>query len=404
MKMKQIFMTFAVAAIAASMSAQTINQTTYWNFDQFVDSKENVAFLTPVNYGGLYIVGHSDTKAATTTTANSVKEAKFGSYTYYTNTGLNLPGGYTSKIATSASEVTKDALAFDAGCAGTLYIQSSGTSAAEERGIEVYFDGVKVKTATASGTAAQVTTVENEKAGTYYITAVKACNIYAMKFVPSAENAFTKEVTLSEYGLSTFSDTHAWAVPEGLEAYYARSIKNDKGKIYLNVVKTDVIPACTGVILRGNGGQKYTLTSQDCGSVVNSKGESNLNISYSLRPVVTDYQLSKNDLKTTKDDNNCYLLGGNDNEAVFAPSAEGTIAAGKAYYCTIGSADEFAKSQSAASAKGISLIFNSSTTGIHQLEATRYAGHVTMYNLAGQKVDDSYKGIILVNGKKYVNK
>ena len=44
------------------------------------------------------------------------------------------------------------------------------------------------------------------------------------------------------------------------------------------------------------------------------------------------------------------------------------------------------------------------TTAISNVEASASAKSATLYNLAGQKVSDSYKGIVVKNGKKYLNK
>ncbi|MCD7713441.1 MAG: hypothetical protein LUI08_00690 [Prevotella sp.] len=44
------------------------------------------------------------------------------------------------------------------------------------------------------------------------------------------------------------------------------------------------------------------------------------------------------------------------------------------------------------------------TTGIHAVEAATVAGNGAMYNLSGQKVTESYRGIVIVDGKKVLNK
>ena len=43
------------------------------------------------------------------------------------------------------------------------------------------------------------------------------------------------------------------------------------------------------------------------------------------------------------------------------------------------------------------------STDIDEIEATQPQNEV-IYNLAGQKVDASYKGIVIKNGKKYLNR
>lgn len=44
------------------------------------------------------------------------------------------------------------------------------------------------------------------------------------------------------------------------------------------------------------------------------------------------------------------------------------------------------------------------TTAIDNLTISQFVKNAPVYNLAGQKVSNSYKGIVIVNGKKYINK
>lgn len=68
----------------------------------------------------------------------------------------------------------------------------------------------------------------------------------------------------------TFSDVHAWTVPAGLKAYIAGGQKENQkdGTITLSLTQVETIPACTGVILEGKGGESYNLTSTDCGTAM----------------------------------------------------------------------------------------------------------------------------------------
>lgn len=49
-------------------------------------------------------------------------------------------------------------------------------------------------------------------------------------------------------------------------------------------------------------------------------------------------------------------------------------------------------------------ITNKTATGIFNIKCDSNATSSTLYNLAGQQVSNSYKGIIIKNGKKYINK
>lgn len=415
--MKKIFTLIALAVMAiapkSAFAQEGITQTTYWNFDQFQAGNENVAFDTPVNYGGLYIAGHSATNAASTV-AKSLKDVKFGDQTYQINYGIKLPGAYTSKIATKASEITKDAIAFDAGCAGTLYVYAEGTDAA--RGIIVYFNGEKKDEFTNPTKGEQFTaSVNNDQAGTYYITTVKAAQIYAVKFVPTSETASTKKITLPEQGVMTFSDVHAWKVPTGLKAYIAGVQKTQKDEtITLALTEVETIPACTGVILEGKGNESYDLTSTDCGTAMKEDGTKSLvDLNYALRPVISDYTLEKTELAyagdaTDKKAFHNYILGVKDGKAVFAPTEAGTLAAGKAYYKIRRDQDKLAKAikEDPTAAKAIFFNFggNGETTGINGIENEAKKNDGIMFNLAGQKVQKSYKGMVIMNGKKFINK
>lgn len=414
--MKKIFTLIALAVMAiapkSAFAQEGITQTTYWNFDQFQAGNENVALSgKPVNYGGLYIVGHKETTAATSV-AKSLKDVKLGDLTYQINYGIKLPGGYTTKIALKASEITKDAIAFDAGCAGTLYVYAEGT--AVDRGIVVYFNGEEKQRFTSATKGEQFTaSVTNDQAGTYYITAVSAAQIYAVKFVPTNETASTKKITLPEQGVMTFSDVHAWTVPAGLKAYIAGGQKTQKdGTITLSLTEVETIPACTGVILEGKGGESYDLTSTDCGTAMKEDGSKSLvDLNYALRPVISDYSLEKTELTfdaTDKKSFHNYILGVKDGKAVFAPTEAGTLAAGKAYYRIRRDQDKLAKAikENPAAAKAIFFNFggNGETTGINGIENEAKKNDGIMFNLAGQKVQKSYKGMVIMNGKKFINK
>lgn len=403
--MKKVFTTVAIAlaAFATNANAQ-ITETTYWNFDQFATANENVAAdEAPTNYGGLYIARHADGKNATSLAVK--KEFNFGDCKYSVNSGLTLAGNSGKPAADrTANQITTDAVAFDAGCAGTVYVQAEGSAA--DRGIIIYFNAEE-KNTTKSTTKGEMftATANNDASGTYYIKSTSgACKIYAVKFVPKESNNTTRTFTMSNYGINTFSDTHAWQVPAGMEAYIASATKADKttGEVTLGLKKVDVIPACTGAILRGEANKEYTMEATDCGSLYKEDGGNPMiDVNYSFRPVIANYTLEETTLGTTNKDYNNYLLGEVEGKLAFGPAKAGTISAGKAYYRTRGDQDKLANSTSGS--KVIALDFGS-TTGINAINAAMDKANGQMYNIAGQKVDNSYKGMVIVNGKKFINK
>lgn len=52
----------------------------------------------------------------------------------------------------------------------------------------------------------------------------------------------------------------------------------------------------------------------------------------------------------------------------------------------------------------LTVVRGGTPTGISNVEASASAKSSTLYNLAGQKVSESYNGIVVKNGKKYLNK
>lgn len=50
----------------------------------------------------------------------------------------------------------------------------------------------------------------------------------------------------------------------------------------------------------------------------------------------------------------------------------------------------------------ISILKTSTPTGISNATVTLATQDAKIYNLAGQQVDASYKGVVIKNGKKYV--
>ena len=112
----------------------------------------------------------------------------------------------------------------------------------------------------------------------------------------------------------------------------------------------------------------------------------------------------KHDFKCAASHIKVTLADGGD-APVFAPAAAGTIAAGKAYYSTRADKDTYASSGASASAKGISLPLDVTPTGINSVvaEGTNVKNQ-NAYNIAGQRIGKDYKGLVIINGKKYIRK
>lgn len=183
------------------------------------------------------------------------------------------------------------------------------------------------------------------------------------------------DVTMSSEGLATFS--HATEAIDltpvvnelsTLKGYVA-TISGDK------VVTTPVtkVPAGTGIILKGTPNATYSIpfaASADAiaGNVLEPTNGS----------AITGYVLGK--------------VGGN--VGFYRVTNKKEVVAGKAYIpATFGSARAFS----------IDFLGND-VTGIEETLQSTATPQAATYNLMGQRVAANQKGLVIVNGKKYINK
>lgn len=205
------------------------------------------------------------------------------------------------------------------------------------------------------------------------------------------------EVTLGEDGIATFSYPYGLYVKKGDQAkikiYGAKLVD---GKIKLNDEydgaadnkdKRAEMPGNTGVILIGEPGT-YTFKYDPNGSTDYAKNTDADN----------PYKDGVNVLKSTANgpiiaDGSQYVLGKKGGVVRFYRVKSGaTIPANKAYITIDGGAKEF-----------LDFSDDDETTAIANL-IEMHMDENQGFNLQGQRVDNSYHGIIVKNGKKYINK
>ncbi len=190
-----------------------------------------------------------------------------------------------------------------------------------------------------------------------------------------------QEVRISPYKWASFSSTKAldFGKVDGLTAYIATD-NNGKELEYNTVNK---VPASTGLLLNGDEGT-YDVPVIDSAPALVSE---NL-----LKPAVTATVISAEDAATGK----YYAFGRiGENVGFVKMAATGyTVSAGKSYLLLT----------AALAAKGFDFIDlpGSETDGINKVNTLVETG--VRYNLAGQRVSNDYKGIVVVNGKKYLRK
>ena len=181
-----------------------------------------------------------------------------------------------------------------------------------------------------------------------------------------------ESLTTSAGGYATYSADYAVNYSDlGLTAY---TITIDEGNTTVTAKEfVGVVPACKAVLVKGTANTKYTL-----------------------KPATTeDDAVFVTDLQTgaTKANGTQYGFTSKSGTPAFAQvQPDQDIPAKKGYIVLKGT-----------SAAKYAINFDGEATGIHTIEAAS-AANGAMYNLAGQRVDKAYKGIVIVNGKKYLNK
>lgn len=181
----------------------------------------------------------------------------------------------------------------------------------------------------------------------------------------------TETLTTSAGGYATYSADYAVNYSKlGLTAY---TLTVDESKNTVTAKEfTGVVPAGGAVLVKGTASTAYTLTP------ASTEGDATF---------ATDLKTGATTANGTQ-----YGFTSVDGAAFKQVKSGEAIPAKKGYIVLNG-----------ASAAKYSICFGDEATGIQTIEAAS-AANAAMYNLAGQRVDKAYKGIVIVNGKKYLNK
>lgn len=184
------------------------------------------------------------------------------------------------------------------------------------------------------------------------------------------------EVTINQTaGYGTMYYEKELKVPADTKAYTAALNGNT---LTLTELADGIIPAKTAVLVSGNGG---VFTYSTTGATFTGKND--------LKGTATDIATSSVDGGTV-----C-TLGYIDGQTGFYKYTGETLNANKAYLVVPEAA--------AASAKGINIVIGN-PTGVPEVKTAENAADAPIYNIAGQKVTKNAKGIMIINGKAYINK
>lgn len=202
-------------------------------------------------------------------------------------------------------------------------------------------------------------------------------NIYDMKW--SCSPSFTR--TIKSHGYSTFASDYDVAIPSGVTASYATGVENNE-LVMTNF--TDGIPANTGALLYKAGGGDITFTP----ATSTNTATGNLFVRGGGTTIEQTVNGKTNYILTTPTGKTVGFYKAN-------ATNKNTVATTKAYLAVPNGsqAREF-------------FTLGGETTGINAIENGQLTidNNAPMYNLAGQRVNKSYKGVVIVNGKKMLNK
>lgn len=204
------------------------------------------------------------------------------------------------------------------------------------------------------------------------------------------EEVTSLPVTISAAKYATFYCPVAVSLPEGLEAYYVGETTNNSAKMTLI---EGVIPANTGVILKGGAEGTYTLTIVGDASVLeDNKLKGTVASSY-----ITDesYVLSmqNNEVGFYKALKN-FTVAANGTGTKVAEGATGTHFLNNAFKAYLP-----ANAVTTADARFLVFDFGGTETAIESVEGENENAKAVVYDLAGRRVQNAQKGVFIVNGK-----
>jgi uncharacterized repeat protein (TIGR02543 family) len=165
-----------------------------------------------------------------------------------------------------------------------------------------------------------------------------------------------------------------------LEAYKAKV--DGEGNVILTKITDGIVPANTGVILNGNA-DDYDIPFTDAAATTD----------FSDNEMVGVTQRTHVLWNPTSGVYNYILQQGQFNKAT-----NGYLKPCRAYLST-------SYDVTALGGSKLSIIFgDEETTGIKAIDNGTIDNNAPMYNISGQRVSESYKGIVIVNGRKVVRK
>jgi len=250
-----------------------------------------------VEYNGLYskAQGGSNNRSWKTgsisSTVLSFSDETNATVTRYYTLSNDAGGSSTSATATAANAGLNDNFAINALYPGTFYVLVSSGSDAEKTH-NLYFNGSIVATKTTTSTTVEELKYTAAEAGTFiYHSGKSGSRVYALRFVPTADNTALRQATMNAEGYAVFTNLAlaSLTLPDGLEAYalLPGDIDDDAAK----KEAATVIGKGEAVLLKGIAGQTYTMT-------IDNTQTSDVSAENLLQPVLAWYKPLANNAET----------------------------------------------------------------------------------------------------------
>lgn len=241
----------------------------------------------------------------------------------------------------------------------------------------------------ASGTSVEVTATQNGTLSAYTTRGISKSETVKN----TVEFSVPLSLTPDKYGLKSFSSAYDVRVPDDVVIYKA-SFNSNNTKVELSRVNnTHVIPKETGVMLYYSKAKGVDEESQ----------RPTIKLDYANVGGADATLYNDNGLKGTNGDTYTVL---NANE-IYCYHKNLNRFDRVAKDVTIGSHKAYLKVNTTTSAANLSIIFtDDDATGITPVvgEESRKDDAEPLYNLSGQRVDETYKGMVIRNGKKHFNR
>lgn len=193
------------------------------------------------------------------------------------------------------------------------------------------------------------------------------------------------EYTVPSSGIGTFSSPTNMLLPDGLTAHYCTTYNNSSSTIAVSDIDGGIVPANTGVLMRGTGGETYLLT-----------------VTTDAAADITDNALvavvEATHIEPTSGDYTNFMLKSGKFVKIAADNGDVKMPANRAYLQVLTS-----EIPTGGDAKSISLLWGGDVTVIGDPSVVD-AVPAQWYTIDGRKLNakPTAKGLYIVNGKKVI--